>query len=204
MKIEHEMETRVSRYATVDDALRAVYPTGKNETSVHGTRVDVVSGLMTGTFRVEKPSVEDDPRGETAIATVRGYHLAREYEGPLTYQQVCAQVSIIREWRIPELLRVLEEAGYAPASMSESTAYLKQLLARGILIGTTFHLGMHIVNERFEVQRLLAHADGRVELIMLSDRTVVRPSWHVVVTKKRRQWETAEPPAISIAFGRTT
>lgn len=191
MRIEHELEVKVSRYATVNDALRALYTVRKNAHSI-----DVVSGLMYGSFHIEKPSELGDPCGEIAITTLRRQALSREYEGPLSYIQTCAHVSFSREWNLSELYRTLEEKEYVPASTSESTAYLRLMLALGLPIGTTFHLGTHIVNERYEVQRLLVHDDGRVELVTIYEKTKVRPPWHVVVVKKNKS------PAASVVFGR--
>jgi hypothetical protein len=200
VKIEHEMETDVSRYATLYDALRALFAVRYAEKpKIQRHRVDMVAALMYGTPRTEKASVVVDSRGEVAIETILQKALSREYEGALTYKRVCALVSLDREWGIAELYRALDERDYIPAGTSESTSYLRLMAARGIIVGTTFHLGTHIVNELFEAQKLLVHENGRVELITQYDRTAVRPNWHIVVAKKEKK-----PPPVSVIFGRKT
>lgn len=198
MKIEHHLQTEVSRFATVNDALRALYPQKGNEKSRHeARRMDVVSGLMYGTFHVENLAVQADPRGEAAIATVRRQMLSREHEGLVSYQLTCAHVSLDREWRIPELWNALDKGDYRPAGLNESTAYLRLLTASGTAIGTTFHLGTHIVNELYQEQKLLAFDDGRLELVTIYKGTMVRPHWHVVAAKKE-----VKPLPASVIFGR--
>lgn len=198
MKIEHHLQTEVSRFATVNDALCALYSnkSGKSHGGTH--RIDIVSGLMHGTFHGEKPSVRADPRGELALATVRRQVLSREFEGLAPYQLTCARLSLDREWRIPELWHALDTREYLPAGMNESTAYLRLLAASGVPLGTTFHLGTHIVNDLYQEQKLLVFDDGRLELVTVYGGTVVRPHWHVVVARKEKKTPTA-----SVIFGRS-
>jgi hypothetical protein len=197
VKIEYELETKVSRYATVDDALFALYGKGKAVAlRQESHRIDMAEGLMYGTFLVPKQPVSIDSRGEVAVEAIRRQSLARAYEGALVYDRTCAHVSFVREWRIPELYAALDDKGYVPAGTSESIAYLKLLLTRGVAIGSTFHLGTHVVNELYEEQKLLVHDNGKVELVTMYGRTVVRPHWHIVATKKEKT------PSTSVIFGR--
>lgn len=198
MRIEHHLQTEVSRFATVNDAFRALYPKKRGEKPQHDARrMDVVSGLMNGTFYTEKPAVQASPRGEAAIASIRRQVLSREFEGLVPYQLTCAHVSFEHEWRIPDIWHALEKRDYRPAGMNESTAYLRLLVGRGIPIGATFHLGTHIVNELFQEQKLLVFDDGRLELVDIYGETLVRPHWRIVVAKKEKK-----PPTSSVIFGR--
>lgn len=197
MKIEYQMETQVSRYRTINDALNAVYGGKEREPQNDTHRVDLVSALMYGTLHVPKTPVEVDSRGDGAIETVRRQVLSREYEGDMKYNRMLSYVTLNRAWGIRELYRALDDRGYVPAGMSECTAYLKLLCSRSIAIGTVFHAGTHYVNELGEVQKLLVDSSGRLALVTMFESTKIRESWHIVVAQKEKAVSAA-----SVAFGR--
>lgn len=194
MKISHEREAQVSRFVTVGDALKALHHEKKRRTNGH--HIDLVEALMYGSLHAPEPATAH-PQGTDAIEELRHRVLSRDFEGLQSYKRCLALVSFSRAWSMPKVFEQLDSLGYAPAGLNESVAYLRVLRDEGAAAGTIFHLGTHYVNERYEEQKLLVHADGTVELVTIYGTTQVRPYWRIVAAKKEKK-----PSAESVIFGR--
>jgi hypothetical protein len=162
VKIIHEIkEIRIVRCRTIAEALiRGGY---------HKQHVDIVSGLIHGTFRVDNFSHFD----------VLYEPLMKEYEGDDVYFRTCALASLDREMSVPEFYRVIDREGYYPASISEGSSYLTLGMVENVI-----HLGTFIRDESYHEQRLLTRGNGKVEFVPFFSATKLKPYYRVVVVKK--------------------
>jgi hypothetical protein len=168
MKFEYEMkDVRIVRHLTLAEALTPVFGI---------SRIDIVSGLLSGNFHAEN-------RSQTDVFSER---LAKEYEGDRVYRRTCVLVSLDRDWNSAEFFRELVKNSYYPASVSEGVSYLTELLRQGKKVESVFHLGTRILSEDFREQRLLMKGSGKYELVPFYSSTKIKARYHVVAIKEEK------------------
>ncbi|MFI5260479.1 MAG: hypothetical protein ACHQU0_01640 [Candidatus Paceibacteria bacterium] len=162
VKIVDEIpEVKIVRCRTIAEALI--------RGGFHPQKVDLVSGLIHGTFH---PTV-------TASADVLYEPLAKEHEGDMEYCRTCAIASLDAEMTVSELYRALDKAGYYPASISEGASYLSMHMVENVM-----HLGTLIRDERYQEYRLFTRGNGKVEFVPFYSATKLKAYYKIVVVKK--------------------